>query len=63
MVRRDVRRHRPSHPCYVIVVTVEEAGRGGNVAAPIARQVIEAMEFKPGQPRTPEIPVFSETHD
>jgi penicillin-binding protein 2 len=33
----------PNQPQYVVVVTVEQAGFGGTVAAPIARQIIEAL--------------------
>jgi penicillin-binding protein 2 len=33
----------PAHPKYIVVVMVEEAGRGGRVAAPIARQIVESM--------------------
>jgi penicillin-binding protein 2 len=33
----------PNQPQYVVVVTVEQAGFGGTVAAPIARRIIEAL--------------------
>ncbi len=51
----------PSHPRYVIVVNVEEGGRGGNVAAPIARQIIEAMMNV--VPRSGPIPNLTTSHD
>jgi len=37
----------PNQPQYVVVVTVEQAGFGGTVAAPIARQIIEALSGNP----------------
>lgn len=33
----------PNQPQYVVVVTVEQAGFGGTIAAPIARRIIEAL--------------------
>ena len=32
------------HPDYVVVTMVEQGGFGGNVAAPITRDVIERLE-------------------
>ena len=37
----------PNQPQYVVVVTVEQAGFGGTIAAPIARQIIEALSGNP----------------
>ena len=48
-----------NHPRYVVVVMIEEAGRGGHVAAPVARQIVEAMT---GLPQTP-IPVLTTSKD
>lgn len=45
------------NPRYVVVAMVEQGGRGGRIAAPIARQVIEALT---GLPRTP-IPTLTAT--
>ncbi len=46
-----------STPRYVVVAMVEQGGRGGRIAAPIARQVIERMN---GLPLTP-IPTLTAT--
>jgi penicillin-binding protein 2 len=51
----------PAHPRYVIVAMVEQGGRGGNVAAPIARQVIDAITHAE-QPPSP-FPVLAATAD
>jgi len=37
----------PTLPQYVVVVNVEQAGFGGTVAAPIARQIIETLNGNP----------------
>ncbi len=43
----------PQHPKYVVVVNVEQGGRGGRIAAPIARQIIEkVMRITPLTPIT-----------
>jgi penicillin-binding protein 2 len=59
----------PQHdPRYVVAVVMEEAGFGGDAAAPVARRIFEALRayeqrwpdpqvaFTPPQPECPEIP-------
>ncbi|WP_419840994.1 penicillin-binding protein 2 [Candidatus Poriferisodalis sp.] len=59
----------PSHdPRYVVAVVMEEAGYGGEAAAPVARRILEAVRayeqrwpaptiaFAPPQPECPEVP-------
>ena len=59
----------PTHdPRYAVVVVMEEAGYGGEAAAPVARRIIEAVRayeqrwpepqiaFVPPQPECPEVP-------
>ena len=59
----------PQHdPRYVVAVVMEEAGFGGEAAAPVARRIIEALRayeqrwpdpqvaFIPPQPECPEVP-------
>ena len=59
----------PSHdPRYAVAVVMEEAGYGGEAAAPVARRILEAVRayeqrwpepqiaFSPPQPECPEVP-------
>ncbi len=51
----------PSHPRYVVGVMIEQGGRGGNVAAPIARQIIDAVTH--AEPFTGQVPQLTPGHD
>ena len=47
----------PTNPKYIVAVVVEQAGFGAQTAAPIVRQIIEAMNGLPTPPMPPVVAI------